>query len=157
VTLLSGKSVFMAASITVSRLAWSTPDGRPVLAPLDLSFGSERTGLVGRNGVGKSTLLKLVAGELPLQSGELSIAGTLGVLRQTLQGDPRQPVADRFGATAALAVLRRAECGAAAADELAQADWTLEARMAAALDRLGLAAAPETLLSTLSGGQRTRV
>src|SRR5215217_3423764 len=60
-TLLSGKSVFMPASITVSRLAWSTPDGRPVLSNLDLSFGSGRTGLVGRNGVGKNTLLKLIA------------------------------------------------------------------------------------------------
>ena len=47
--------------------------------------------------------------------------------------------------------------GEADADALAHADWTLEARMAAALDRLGLQAGPETLLSTLSGGQRTRV
>ena len=57
-TLLSGKSVFMPASITLSDLSWSTPDGRPVLSNLDLSFGSERSGLVGRNGVGKSTLLQ---------------------------------------------------------------------------------------------------
>ncbi|GEP60847.1 ABC-F family ATP-binding cassette domain-containing protein [Reyranella soli] len=147
----------MSASITVSRLAWSTPDGRPVLANLDLSFGHERTGLVGRNGAGKSTLLRLIAGDLPLQSGDLSITGTLGVLRQAVQADPRQTVADLFGASEALALLRRAELGNADADGLAHADWTLEARMTAALARLGLEASPETLLSTLSGGQRTRV
>jgi len=147
----------MPASITVSCLAWSTPDGRSVLSNLDLSFGRERTGLVGRNGVGKSTLLKLIAGDLPLQSGDVSIAGRLGVLRQTMQADARQTVADLFGASEALALLRRAELGDADADGLACADWTLEARMAAALDQLGLDAAPGTLLSTLSGGQRTRM
>ncbi len=146
----------MPASITVSRLGWSTPDGRPVLSNLDLSFGGERTGLVGRNGVGKSTLLKLIAGDLPPQSGEVSITGRLGMLRQTVQADPRETVADLFGATAALALLHRAERGDADADELTHADWTLEARMAATLGRLGLQAGPQTPLSALSGGQRTR-
>ncbi len=147
----------MPASITVSRLAWSTPDGRPVLSDLDLSFGGERTGLVGRNGVGKSTLLRLIAGDLSLQSGEVSITGTLGVLRQAVRIASDETVADLFGATAALGLLRRAENGEATADEVAHADWTLETRMAAALDRLGLAAGPSTRLSTLSGGQRTRL
>jgi ATPase subunit of ABC transporter with duplicated ATPase domains len=155
--LLSGKSVFMPASITLSNLAWSTPDGRPVLANLDLSFGSERTGLVGRNGAGKSTLLKLIAGDLPPQAGDVSITGTLGMLRQTVQADPRETVADLFGVAEALALLRRAELGDADADALAHADWTLEARMAAALDRLSLQAGPQTPLSMLSGGQRTRI
>lgn len=147
----------MPASITVSRLAWSTPDGRPVLANLDLSFGGERTGLVGRNGVGKSTLLRLIAGDLPAQSGEVSITGTLGMLRQTVQADPHETVADLFGASDALALLRRADRGEAGAEELAHADWTLEARMMAALGRLGLQAGPATPLSTLSGGQRMRM
>jgi ATPase subunit of ABC transporter with duplicated ATPase domains len=155
--LLSGKSVFMPASITLSNLAWSTPDGRPVLSNLDLSFGGERTGLVGRNGAGKSTLLKLIAGDLSPQSGEVSITGTLGMVRQTVQADPRETVADLFGVAEALALLRRAERGDADADALAHADWTLEARMAAALDRLGLQAGPQTPLSMLSGGQRTRI
>jgi ATPase subunit of ABC transporter with duplicated ATPase domains len=146
----------MPASITLSNLTWSTPDGRPLLSNLDLSFDAERTGLVGRNGVGKTTLLKLASGDLLPQAGKVSVNGTLGILRQVVQIDPGETIADLFGASAALALLRRAESGAASVDELAVADWTLEARMVSALGRLELDAAPATSLTALSGGQCTR-
>jgi len=44
----------MPASITLSDLTWTAPDGRTVLSDLTLSFGPERAGLVGRNGTGKT-------------------------------------------------------------------------------------------------------
>jgi ATPase subunit of ABC transporter with duplicated ATPase domains len=106
--------------------------------------------------VGKTTLLKLVAGTLAPQSGKVSVNGTLGVLRQVVQVKPDETVADLFGAHEGLALLRRAAGGKASVDELAVADWTLETRMASALGRLGLEARPETPLAALSGGQRTR-
>ncbi|WCM25406.1 ATP-binding cassette domain-containing protein [Sphingomonas sp. QA11] len=143
-------------AISVSQLSWSTPDHRPVLVDLSLSFGAERAGLVGRNGVGKSTLLKLIAGQLPVQSGRISASGTIGVLHQVVQVRPDETVADLFGATGALALLRRAEEGVASLEELGEADWTLEDRIASALGRVGLDAGPDTLLTALSGGQRTR-
>ena len=146
----------MSASIALSNLTWSTPDGRPLFSNLDLSFDTGRTGLVGRNGVGKTTLLKLISGELPPQSGRISASGALGVLRQGLQVKPDETVADLFGATEGLALLHRAESGKATVEELGLADWTLETRIASALDRIGLEAPPETPLATLSGGQRTR-
>ncbi len=146
----------MPISIVLSGLSWSTPDGRPLLSNLDLSFGGERTGLVGRNGVGKTTLIKLIAGELPPLSGRISFNGRLGILRQSVQVRADETVADLFGATEALAVLKRAEAGEATSEELASADWTLEARIASALDRVGLGVTAETRLVTLSGGQRTR-
>ncbi len=59
-------------SITLSGLAASTPDGRPLFSDIDLSFDAGRTGLVGRNGVGKTTLLRMIAGILPPQRGSLS-------------------------------------------------------------------------------------
>ncbi|WP_448204874.1 ABC-F family ATP-binding cassette domain-containing protein [Azospirillum sp. sgz302134] len=144
------------ASITLSSLAWSAPDGHTVLSDLDLSFGRERTGLVGRNGVGKTTLLKLITGELPPLAGSVLVSGTIGLLRQTLQPGAGETVADLFGVTGALAILRRAEAGVADAEELAGADWTLEDRITTTLARVGLDAGPDTRLTDLSGGQRTR-
>lgn len=146
----------MPVSISLSHLTWSTPDGRSLFSDLNLTFGRGRSGLVGRNGVGKSTLLKLIAGTLQPQAGAVSIDGSLGVLRQTVQVGEHETVADLFGIADALALLNRAEAGMAGIDELSVADWTLEARLEAALARLGLEAKPQTALSSLSGGQLTR-
>lgn len=146
----------MPATISLSAITWVTPDGRALFSNLDLSFDAVRTGLVGRNGVGKTTLLKLISGDLLPQAGRISVDGTLGVLRQAVQVAPGQTVSDLLGVTGALRLLRRAEDGRASIEELSSADWTLEPRMASALASVGLDVLPETPLATLSGGQRTR-
>lgn len=143
-------------SVTFSRLTYSGPDGQTFFSNLDLTFGPGRTGLVGRNGVGKTTLLRLIAGELTASSGTVTVAGRIGVLRQSVQPAADETVADLFGVRSSLALLERAMAGEADAEELAGADWTLEARLGEALSALELEASPQTLLSTLSGGQRTR-
>lgn len=143
-------------SITLSGLAYATPENRTLFAGLDLVFNRERAGLVGRNGVGKSTLLRLIAGEATPSAGSLTVEGTLGVMRQMATISANETVADLFGARDALAVLRRAEAGEATVDDLSSADWTLEERIAGALGRVGLNAGPATPLTALSGGQRTR-
>jgi len=142
-------------SVILSDLSWSIDD-RTLFSHLDLTFGAERTGLVGRNGTGKTTLLNLISGAMPLQTGCISVTGSLGVLRQTVQADAAETVADLFGVTEALAILKRAESGEATMADFEATDWSLEARMAAALARVGLEATPETRLTALSGGQRTR-
>ncbi|MDV6331823.1 ABC-F family ATP-binding cassette domain-containing protein [Asticcacaulis sp. 201] len=144
------------SAIILSDLSWSAPDGRALFSSLNLTFGPERTGIVGRNGVGKSTLLRLISGDLTAAAGYVSCSGTLGVLRQTVQVDPNETVADLFGVGAARAILRRAEAGEATLDDLADADWTLETRMIEALAYLGLDTDADTRLAALSGGQRTR-
>jgi ATPase subunit of ABC transporter with duplicated ATPase domains len=126
------------------------------LSDLDLNFGPERVGLVGRNGVGKTTLLKIIAGELQPSAGSVAVSGSLSIARQTVQIDVDETIADLFGVRGALSVLRRAETGEASVEELAEADWTVEERIVAALAQVGLEARPETALVLLSGGQRTR-
>ncbi|MDZ3830357.1 MAG: ABC-F family ATP-binding cassette domain-containing protein [Sphingopyxis sp.] len=143
-------------SITIAKLHWSTPDGRAVLSGLDLQLQRQRVGIVGRNGVGKSTLLRLLGGDIAPQSGHIAIDGSVAALRQNIQVDAGASIADLFGVRAALALIRRAEAGTATADELADADWMLEERIEKALASVGLPAAADTPLASLSGGQRTR-
>ncbi|GGI20213.1 ABC-F family ATP-binding cassette domain-containing protein [Bradyrhizobium guangdongense] len=147
----------MPASIILSRLSLSTPDGRSLLSNLDLTFGTERAGLVGRNGVGKTTLLAAITGEQVPQSGRVVVNGTVGLLRQDAQLRAGLRVVDLFGAGAALDLLHQAERGDASAEELSEVDWTLEARLAKALGRVGFDIATDTELDRLSGGQVTRV
>lgn len=146
----------MPASITLSHLTLSAPDGRVLLSNIDLSFGPERTGLVGRNGVGKTTLLGLIAGRQPPHAGTVSVQGRVAMLHQTVQVNPDQSVIDLFGTRRALAALRRAEQGLATAEELADIDWTLDTRIAAALAHVGLNDVLDAPLAMLSGGQATR-
>ncbi|WP_375569543.1 ABC-F family ATP-binding cassette domain-containing protein [Ahrensia marina] len=147
----------MLASVSLSDLSWSTPDGTPLFKHLTLAFGCERVGLVGRNGTGKSTLLRLIVGDLQPHAGQIKRSGTLAMAQQDVVKHPDDTVADLFGIQEALAILDRAEAGAADAQDLAEADWTLPARVEAALARCGLSADPKTPLAELSGGQRSRV
>jgi ATPase subunit of ABC transporter with duplicated ATPase domains len=143
-------------SITASALHWATPEGKPVLSGIDIHLSRERIGLVGRNGVGKTTLLRIFSGEIQPTSGKVVVDGRVGVMRQGLCSGPDETIADTFGVADALVVLRRAEDGIADAEELADADWTLEERIREALARVQLSAEPTTAVASLSGGQRTR-
>lgn len=146
----------MSASASISGLSWFTPDGTPLFSDLDLTFGSERTGIVGRNGTGKSTLLRLISGDLPPALGQVRVFGTIAMMRQDAMEQPEDTIADLFGVRSAIDLLDRAEAGLVDADELADADWTLPTRIEAALLRCGLASGPQTPIRTLSGGQRSR-
>ena len=111
----------MPASISLSNLSWSTPDGRTLFTDLSLQFGPVRTGLVGRNGTGKTTLLKLIGGALSPARGAVQAEARIAMLRQSVQPAPGETIAALFDAEAPLALLRRAEAGAASAAGTAEA------------------------------------
>ena len=147
----------MPSFITLAGLGYRTPDGRELLSDLNLAFGRERTGLVGRNGVGKSTLIHLMLGELTPSQGALSRTGRIGVLRQSLAPAPGAAITDLLGVREGLERLTRIEQGLGSEDDLALADWTLGDRLAAALADVGLAGLdPARPAGGLSGGEATR-
>lgn len=145
------------SSIVLASLSWHTPDGTYLFDNLDLTFGPRRTGLVGRNGTGKTTLLRLIASEIAPASGTVTRPVSIGFLRQNPEQQMGDTLADLFDVRDQLAILARAEAGAATAEDLADADWTLESRLEAALASMGLDHLPlDAPLGSLSGGQRTR-
>jgi len=146
----------MAASILLSNLTWSTPTDQFLFRDLTVTFGLEKTGLVGRNGVGKTTLLKLISGELVPHAGQVAVRGRLVFLRQQFEPRPGETLADLFEAREALTIRHRVERGDGTEEDLSGIDWTLEARIEAALARFDLALPLDTALQQLSGGQRTR-
>ncbi len=71
------------ASVQVSGLGWKLPSGVELFR--DISFtvgGGDRVALVGANGVGKTSLLRILTGEERATAGTVSVVGRLGVMRQ---------------------------------------------------------------------------
>ena len=71
------------SSIQVSQLGWKLPSGDELFRDISFSVGNgDRVALMGANGVGKSTLLRVTTGDTKATSGTISIDGRLGVMRQ---------------------------------------------------------------------------
>ena len=77
-----GRNPSGSALATLDRVAARTPDGRTLFENLGLAFGRERTGVVGRNGTGKTTLLRLIAGLAEPSEGAVARVGSVGWLEQ---------------------------------------------------------------------------
>ena len=105
----------------------------------------ERVGLIGRNGTGKSSLLKVITGTAPLDDGELARQDGLNVV--LVEQEPELPAAE---------TVRDSLVARGRIDQIhdERERWRLDARLSEFLHRLGVAAerAPETT----SGGERKR-
>ena len=128
----------------------------------------ERIGLVGRNGCGKSTFLKIVAQVEQPDSGEYSVKRGLriGYLPQDFELDDSANVMDSVlsGAQHILDLIEEYEAsdpssvkGGELMDEINTYDgWNLESRAQSLLTNLH-APPIERIISTLSGGEKRRV
>ena len=146
----------MPSFVTLDSISAATPDRQRLFDNLTLSLGAERVGLVGRNGTGKSTLLRIVAGIEPPAAGAVARSGTIGTLAQ--HWDEQETVAAALGVSDGLALLARVLAGEGEAADFETADWELEARVEAALASVGLPGlALDRGIATLSGGERTRI
>jgi ATP-binding cassette subfamily F protein uup len=105
----------------------------------------ERVGLIGRNGTGKSSLLEVITGRIPLDAGEYQKPAGLRIV--SIRQEPDLPVAPTLRESLALwAGLDSIE------DDRAR--WRSDARLVEYLHRFGLEGASTT--TGLSGGERKR-
>jgi ATPase subunit of ABC transporter with duplicated ATPase domains len=69
--------------VDVSKLQCVLPDGRVLFDDVSFRVGEgAKTALVGANGTGKTTLLRMIAGDLSPSAGSVAKTGGLGVMRQ---------------------------------------------------------------------------
>ncbi|HEX6077822.1 MAG TPA: ATP-binding cassette domain-containing protein [Micromonosporaceae bacterium] len=69
--------------VDVTGVGHTLPNGRVLFQDVSFRVGeAAKVALVGANGTGKTTLLRLVAGELSPQAGTVSRSGGLGVMHQ---------------------------------------------------------------------------
>ncbi|PTN51464.1 ABC transporter ATP-binding protein, partial [Achromobacter xylosoxidans] len=68
--------------IALEGVSYVLPDGRTLFSGLDEQFDLRPTGLVGRNGVGKSVLARILAGQLPPSHGRCLRSGSVHYLAQ---------------------------------------------------------------------------
>jgi len=154
-------------------VSFGTP---PLLEEVSLSIErGERVCLIGRNGEGKSTLMKVISGELAPDDGEVRVADGVRIARLQQEvpagasGSVFDLVADGLETLGGLvkqyheACARLAEAGSEAAlarlsaiqqEMEAAGGWQLEQRVEEVISRLGLD--PDARFDALSGGMKRR-
>ncbi|NNM79977.1 MAG: ATP-binding cassette domain-containing protein [Gallionella sp.] len=143
--------------------------GQPLFQQANLQvFANQRIGLVGQNGCGKSTLFRLIRGELHVDSGELSLQSgkTLAFVEQEIENSSSSAIEFVLDGDVALRQLEKILAGArhdaawfAAQQQFESIDgYGAPARAAQLLSGLGFAS--DTLarpVSSFSGGWRMRL
>lgn len=144
-------------------------EGRPLFTQATLAISKgHKVGLVGRNGTGKSTLFRLIKGEISPDDGEINLRKNmrLGAVDQEVPSGPQSLMATVLAAdkerTALLAEAERAKEPnriAAIHARLADIDaYTAEARAGFILSGLGFSGEDQKRpCSDFSGGWRMRV
>ncbi|RMB58717.1 ABC-F family ATP-binding cassette domain-containing protein [Tessaracoccus antarcticus] len=146
-------------SITLSDVVVTFGDGPPVLEDVTCTLPTGRVGVVGRNGAGKSSLLRLITSELSPTSGSIDVPGEVGTVPQDLLQRPDETVAEILGVDAICRAIRAIAGGSTeGADyDAVGSDWDIEARATALVARrvpsLAVANALDRRAATLSGGE----
>lgn len=142
-------------------ISYVLPDQEVLLQNINIYLNRrEKAGLIGNNGVGKSTLIKIMAGVLPPASGTVSTDEKLYYIPQALGQFDHLTIAEALGVNEQLTALHRVLAGEVTEENLAilNEEWTLEEKCKAALEYWGSGSFElNRKMERLSGGEKTKV
>lgn len=151
----------MATSyIALEDVSFVLPNGEILFSHLNEHFDQSPTGLVGRNGSGKSVLARILAGQLQPRQGRCLRSGAVHYLAQQVTSQDGTTVTDLAGLRGVFDALQRIENGSCAqADFDVVGDrWDASAQLVKALAQEGLGhLGAHTPATALSGGESMRV
>lgn len=147
--------------LTIQNLTYSHPNKNLLFTNLSMTVNSsDKIALIGNNGVGKSTLLKLIAKDLEPDNGQISSEVKPYYVPQIFGQFNHLTIAQALQVDSKLNALHAILNGNVDVKNfnLLNEDWTIEDRCQEALNYWGISDLSLTRkLSELSGGQKTKV
>ena len=136
----------MSRHITLDHISYAHPTQPPLFADLSAVFSAPLTGLIGDNGCGKTTLMRLILGDLTPDSGSLAAPEQMAYLPQDLGLGREQTLAELCGIAETLQALQAVESGEYSPElyEVIGDNWDVEERTLATLATYGFT--PATLV-----------
>ena len=128
-----------AAHISIAHLHFAHPSQPPLFADLSTAFSAPLTGLIGDNSCGKTTLMRLILGDLTPDSGSLAAPEHMAYLPQDMGLNRNQTLAELCGIAEILQALQAVESGEYSPElyETIGDNWDVEERTLAALATYG--------------------
>ena len=129
----------MSFHITLDHISYAHPSQPPLFVDLSAVFSAPLTGLIGDNGCGKTTLMRLILGDLIPDSGSLAAPEHMAYLPQDMGLNRNQTLAELCGIAEILQALQAVESGEYSPElyETIGDNWDIEERTLAALATYG--------------------
>ncbi|UTN02964.1 ATP-binding cassette domain-containing protein [Flavobacterium bizetiae] len=147
--------------LTLQNISYKHNNGDLLFDTISFTVNNqEKIALIGNNGVGKSTLLKIIAGELQPSAGDLRISSDPYYIPQIFGQYNHFTIAEALRVNHKLKAFKEILDGNVTEENLAilNDDWTIEERCANALKYWQLSDLDLTeKIGNLSGGQKTKV
>ncbi|REC47281.1 ribosomal protection-like ABC-F family protein [Chryseobacterium pennipullorum] len=147
--------------ILLQNISFGFPGGDLLFNPINLTIQAHtKSALVGSNGMGKSTLLKIIAGEIQPLSGNMNVQGQIFYVPQMFGNFNHLTIAECLKVDPKLDALYKITNGEVDEQyfEILNDDWDIEERCRNALQYWNLEQFDlNQKLEALSGGQKTKV
>ena len=147
-------------SIIINDLSYIHPDRQSLFNNITFSVSdSEKCSIIGDNGTGKSTLLKIIAGKLAASGGSVACSSQPYYIPQHI-GLLGQTIVEALQIATKLEAIKAITNGSIDAKdyETLSDDWDIENRALKALEYWNFPELPLTTpMDNLSGGERTKV